>query len=191
MGYVFISYSSKDQDSAISIKEYLNRNGVETWMAPGDIPAGAKYAQVISGAIRNCACFLILLTDDAQNSEWVPKETERAVNYRKTIIPVCIDDVVLNEEFELYLGNRHMTLLKKIDKNSPEMQQLLKSAKYYVSRYSDGQDEDEDPDGTDGTAVETDRKEAEKKNPSIVFWLIPLAVSLVFAIGAGFNPAAG
>lgn len=43
MGYAFISYSSKNRTSADSLKELLKRNGISTWMAPGDIPTGDLY----------------------------------------------------------------------------------------------------------------------------------------------------
>ncbi len=39
MGYAFISYSHVQASSAGAIKEILNKNGIRTWMAPGDISA--------------------------------------------------------------------------------------------------------------------------------------------------------
>jgi len=38
MGYVFISYSIKNQLKADSMKDLLNQNEIPTWMAPYDIP---------------------------------------------------------------------------------------------------------------------------------------------------------
>ena len=52
MGYVFISYSSQNQDIAYRINEILNKNDIETWMAPNDIPVGFEYAQVTGGGIE-------------------------------------------------------------------------------------------------------------------------------------------
>lgn len=37
------------------MRDHLKKHGVRVWMAPGDIPAGSKYAQVINKAIRGCA----------------------------------------------------------------------------------------------------------------------------------------
>ena len=127
MGYVFISYSTKDQSDADAFKHLLAKNQIRTWMAPYDIPAGSKYAQVINHAIKECDCFVLLLTNAAQNSVWVAKEVERAVNYRKTIIPIQIEDIVLNEEFEFYISTDQVVLLKKIDENSEEFQKVLTS----------------------------------------------------------------
>lgn len=102
MNYAFISYSSKNQSFADALKQLLSKNGISSWMAPGDIPAGSKYAQVINQAIKECACVILVLSDAAQNSPWVSKEIERSVHYRKTIIPIRMEEMVLNDEFEFY-----------------------------------------------------------------------------------------
>lgn len=133
MGYAFISYSSKNQISADAFNMLLKRNNVETWMAPYDIPAGSKYAQVINKAIKGCSCMVLLLTNDAQNSVWVAKEVERAINYHKTIIPVQLEKVILNDEFELYISNDHIISVQKIDETSEDIQKVLKSVILYTS----------------------------------------------------------
>ena len=127
MGYAFISYSTKNQSSADAMRDLLNKKGIRTWMAPGDIPAGSKYAQVINRAVKECACLVLMLSDDAQNSVWVAKEVERAVNYRRPIIPVKIEDVVLNDEFELYISTDHVVAVRTIDESDKEMGNILKS----------------------------------------------------------------
>lgn len=131
--YVFISYSTKNQLEADALRQLLIDNGISTWMAPGDIPAGSKYAQVISKAVKNCACFILLLSENAQNSVWVAKETERAVNYRKPIIPVQIEDVRLNEEFEMYISTDQIVAVPKIDNSSPEIRKLIQGISPYLS----------------------------------------------------------
>ena len=96
-------------------------------MAPGDIPPGSTYAGVINRAVKKCACFILLLSNNAQGSIWVAKEVERAVNYRKHIIPVQIEDVVLNDDFELYISTNHIIAVPKIDESSKEIKTLLDS----------------------------------------------------------------
>ena len=131
--YVFISYSTKNQLEADALRQLLIDNEIATWMAPGDIPAGSKYAQVISKAVKNCACFVLLLSENAQNSIWVAKETERAVNYRKPIIPVQIEAVKLNEEFEMYISTDQIVAVPKIDNSSPEIKKLIQGISPYLS----------------------------------------------------------
>ena len=127
MGYAFISYSTKNQSDADALRALFHKNGIRTWMAPGDIPAGSKYAQVINHAIKECACFVLLLTDAAQNSPWVAKEVERAVNHGKTIIPVKMEDLVLNEEFEFYISTDQIVAVQKIDESSEAFRKVLTS----------------------------------------------------------------
>lgn len=128
MGYVFISYSTKEQSSADAMKKLLEKQGIQTWMAPSDIPAGSRYAQVINKAVKGCSCLILMLSENSQNSIWVAKEVERAINYRKPIIPVQLEDLVLNDEFELYISTDQVVAVQKIDENLPEVQKILTSA---------------------------------------------------------------
>lgn len=123
--YAFISYSTKNQDAADAMRKVLKKHGYNIWMAPGDIPAGSKYAEVINKAIKNCSCFILMLSEASQNSVWVAKEVERAVHYQKTIVPIQIEDIVLNDEFEFYISTDHIVALKKIDESSMAMRKIM------------------------------------------------------------------
>ncbi len=101
---VFISYSRKDTDWADRIKATLESNGVSCWMDRAGINAGEKYTREIINAIKRCDVFLLVLSPNAERSEWVPKELGKAIQYRKYIIPVKITDFEV-EEFELQLEN--------------------------------------------------------------------------------------
>ena len=127
MGYAFISYSSKNKSSADAINELFGRNGIRTWMAPGDIPAGKEYADIITEALKQCACFILILTEQSQNSQWVSKELERAVSYKKPIIPVVLEHIELEGKIELYISEYQLVALKKIDENTEEMKMHRKS----------------------------------------------------------------
>ena len=96
MSYAFISYGSKDRDIVNPIKDILVANGIKTWVAPDDIPAGSNYSEVINDAIKNCTLFVIVLTKDSQESLWIQRELERAVTYDKPILPVQIDNFDLS-----------------------------------------------------------------------------------------------
>lgn len=127
MGYAFISYSSKNRSSADEMTALLRKHHIDVWIAPDDIPPGSKYAQVIGRAIKECACMVLLFTNAAQNSSWVPKEVERAINYKKMIIPVQLEDVQLNEEFEFYISTDQIIAVDRIDEKSEKIQKVLKS----------------------------------------------------------------
>ena len=131
--YVFISYSSYNQALAESMRSLLIEEKIENWMAPYDIPAGYKYAHVINDALENCACVLLLLSEKSQESEFVEREIERAVSYKKPVVTMRLDDCVLNSGFKYYLGASQIVSVRSIDRNNYEMQKVLKALKSIVN----------------------------------------------------------
>ncbi len=123
--YVFISYSTQNQEDANAVRYYLGKNGVDTWMAPYDIPPGDTYARIINQAIKNCSCCVLILSNASQQSIWVPKEIERVINYQKILIPISIENVILNDEFEFYISTNQIVNVGKLNENSPELQSIL------------------------------------------------------------------
>lgn len=137
MGYVFISYSTANQSSADAFRNLLSKHGYGTWMAPYDIPAGRKYAEVINKAIKGCDCFALLLTNQSQDSVWVAKEVERAVHYRKLLIPISLENVVLNDEFEFYISTDQIVPVKTISEDSEDIQKILQTLSACVTKSAD------------------------------------------------------
>ncbi len=178
MGYAFISYSTANQSMADSTKRLLEKNKIASWMAPNDIPVGKKYAEVINSAIKKCDCVILLLSDAAQNSPWVPKEIERAINYKKMIIPVKLEDMVLNDEFELYVSSDQIIAIKQLDESSLETQKLLKSVSdacgYSKNEVSAETEESESHSGK--------RPGLFKKKAGIIIAAVALTVALFFGL---------
>jgi hypothetical protein len=116
-----------------SVRRILIDDNVNTWMAPHNIPAGSKYAHVINDAIENCSCVLLLLSEYSQSSEWVEKEVERAVAYKKTIVALHIDESQLNSGFRFYLGNEQIVPVNSIDKNDSNIQKAIKAVKTFLT----------------------------------------------------------
>lgn len=106
---VFISYSHKNITAAQAICHELEDKGIKCWMAPRDIPVGAKYASVISKAIVHSRIVVLVFSDYSARSPWVESEINIAFSNRKTIIPYKIDKTNYEEfdEFYLMLNNRH------------------------------------------------------------------------------------
>ena len=134
MGYAFISYSTKNQACADAMRTFFHKHDIDTWMAPYDIPVGSKYAAVITKAIRDCSCFVLLLSNDAQASDAVDSEVELAVlTYKKSIITVALEKVELNDSFTFYIHNKQIIAIHKLDETAPEMQQVLAAVKAYTA----------------------------------------------------------
>ena len=105
MKQAFISYKSDEIEEAKWVKEKLESNGISCWMAPGDIPGGSSYAVEIPNAIKNAVVFVLVLSENTQNSQWVPKEIDMAINFKRTILPFMLEDFVLKDDFNFYLSN--------------------------------------------------------------------------------------
>lgn len=155
MGYAFISYSSKNRSSADAMIALLRQRHIDVWVAPDDIPPGSKYAQVIGRAIKECACMVLLFTNDAQNSSWVPKEVERAINYKKTIIPVQLEEVQLNEEFELYISTEQIIAVDRIDEKSDKIQRVIDSVIAKTGQNTPASGKEQTPDPASGAKIVT------------------------------------
>ena len=103
MHQVFISYSTKDQVQAETVRNVLEGNDIPCWMAPRDIPGGSNYTKEIPIAIRDCQVFVLILSQHSQNSPWVLKELDSAVNHAKVILPFMLENCQLNDEFNFLL----------------------------------------------------------------------------------------
>ena len=114
---IFISYSTKDQVQAETVRNVLENNGIPCWMAPRDIPGGSNYTKEIPIAIRSCQVFVLILSQNSQNSHWVLKELDSAVNCGKVILPFMLEDCQLNDEFNFLLtgAQRYAAYQKKAD----------------------------------------------------------------------------
>ena len=96
----FISYSSKDQKFAERLCADLQDKGVRCWFAPHDLLIGAKIWDAIDEAIKLRDKLLLILSENAINSDWVEDEVQKAFaeerERKQTVLfPVRIDDAVM------------------------------------------------------------------------------------------------
>lgn len=127
---VFISYSSKDARIVNKIIQRLTDEGISYWKAPEMIPAGSNYAREIPRAIETCKVFVLMISESSQESIWVEKEIDCAINARKTIVPLNLTGAPLCEMFRFYLNN-----VQTIDYSVDEryaVQQLVERIKALV-----------------------------------------------------------
>ena len=100
----FISHASKNFKLADEIRVLLEKQGLECWIAPRDIPPGGDYADVIVGAIQNCTAIVLVMTEEANNSKMVPRELELAVRHERVIIPVRFKAIEPSSSLAFYLS---------------------------------------------------------------------------------------
>ena len=100
---VFISYNSAQYEIAMHIYQLLTENAIKCWMAPQSIPGGSQYYLEIPKAINSIKVLLLLLTKDAINSKYVPKEVSASIGAGKIILPFQFGPVKLEKGFEFLL----------------------------------------------------------------------------------------
>lgn len=82
MTRLFISHSSKDIDFVRSrLKPLLDDLGIVTWCSATDIRMGKDWQRQIRAALARADWFLVVLSPDAQKSEWVQAETHWALEH--------------------------------------------------------------------------------------------------------------
>ncbi|MCC6235695.1 MAG: protein kinase [Verrucomicrobiales bacterium] len=104
---VFISYASPDTGIASAVCEGLERRHVRCWMALRDVPPGALYGEVILDAIHASHVFVLILSQDSNESPQVIREVERAASKGITIVPFKIQDLELSKSLEFFISSHH------------------------------------------------------------------------------------
>ena len=104
----FISFKAEEMNDAVWVRTALESHGISCWMAPDSIPGGSSYVNEIADAINNSKVFVLLLSENSQQSQWVSKELDMALNKGKTILPYIIEKCELNDSFGFYLAGIHM-----------------------------------------------------------------------------------
>lgn len=89
MGHIFISYSRKDKVYAQKLAESLRKYGFDIWI-DGRIDYGDRWWQEIVKAIRACDVFVVIMTPDAEVSEWVEQEVLLAKREQKPLLPLLL-----------------------------------------------------------------------------------------------------
>lgn len=89
---VFLSYTSDNSDLARQVAEALEENGIETWWDKWCIYPGDSLRQKIDEGISGCTHFLVLLTPQSIDKNWVNQEMDaglvRKLNDQCRFLPV-------------------------------------------------------------------------------------------------------
>ena len=90
MDKIFISYSRKDMDFVRKLAGDLETAGYDVWWDITDLEGGDDWVSTIPSAIASSQYFIVVLTPNSIESEWVRKEYTQALTLRKKIIPVML-----------------------------------------------------------------------------------------------------
>ena len=102
MPRLFISHSSKNDDWAIALTDWLVREG---WSGPDDIfldldperglTAGQRWAQALDDAATRCEAVLFLVSEEWLGSKWCADEYQLANKFNKKLFALLIGDLAL------------------------------------------------------------------------------------------------
>lgn len=101
---VFVSYANRDKPTAVAIVTKLEEHDISCWLAPRDIPAGQGFAESITEAIEQCRLMVVVLSQPANESAYVLNEVNEALNLRKKVLPIRIEDIEPNKEMRLFVS---------------------------------------------------------------------------------------
>ena len=100
----FISHSSKNDDWAIALKDWLVHEG---WSGPDDIfldldpdrgiSAGQRWAHALEDAATRCEAVLFIVSNEWLGSKWCADEYQLANKLNKKLFALLIDDIALDQ----------------------------------------------------------------------------------------------
>jgi adenylate cyclase len=104
MSDIFISYSRKDSEQALSLAERLRGEGMSVWIDQHGIEGARPWSEEIVKAIESSGTFLLLLSSHSIESDNVVREMSIALESKKSLLPVAIEDVILTPRFKYPLA---------------------------------------------------------------------------------------
>lgn len=91
--HIFLSYSSKDIETAKKLQNYFSQiYNVKVFLAETELIIG-KLSTTIIQTIRKSDLFLVLYSKNSHNSTYVQQEIGIAIDQNKPIIPILLDSL--------------------------------------------------------------------------------------------------
>ena len=104
---IFISYSSRDKTVADAAVAILEGRGLRCWVAPRDIVPGKEWSEAIIDGINNSRMMVLIFSSEANTSQQVLREVERAVHRALPIVPFRIENLLPSRAMEYFISTHH------------------------------------------------------------------------------------
>jgi hypothetical protein len=122
--HFFISCCSEDEAEAQSLVDDLEKRGPHCWLAARDVQF--NYQKEIVEAISRAQALIVVISEQANSSDEIPKEISLARKYKVRTIPVRIEDAWPSGALEYELSNvQNVDLFKGRDTGINKLIRLL------------------------------------------------------------------
>ncbi|MEP7384238.1 MAG: SUMF1/EgtB/PvdO family nonheme iron enzyme, partial [Gemmatimonadota bacterium] len=103
---VFLSYASVDREVAVRLGELLEGEGLSVFVDQASLQRGEAWREALDAALDRARCVVMLLSRASVASDWVLRESRRALK-RQVLVPVMLErGVPLPVEVkELHVGD--------------------------------------------------------------------------------------
>lgn len=169
---VFISHSSQDKRFVRTLKDDLNENGIETFFDEDSLEFGDSLKERLDVALDESSHFVIILSPNAVNSNWVKYELTGAtklfdsktlkkiipIKYRECEVPESISGLIYadlssenvrrNDDHVKFIGDGY-------DKFLNQLVNTIRNSERRLNK-------------TDKTELKKEVKETEKKNEKVL-----------------------
>jgi hypothetical protein len=125
--FVFASYAHRDKLEVYPIIDYLNKTGINIWYDEG-IPFSENWKKSIADNIDRCQEFLVFITPQIFESEYVRKEISYALKKKKAFNAVYLKETELPPELEFEIHD--IQALHKYLIPDPEFSNKLREVLY-------------------------------------------------------------
>jgi hypothetical protein len=119
---VFISYSGKEIEKILPLVERIESFGVTVWFDKKSIDGAAFWKEEIVDAIENCKVLIFFVSENSVISHNVVKEVTLATEFKKHILPVYFEKVIIPNKMRYQL-----TGLQRLDYYKSEPDQVIES----------------------------------------------------------------
>ncbi len=91
MNHIFLSYSRKDLEFMIRVRDYLREQQLPVWTDEKLIPGTPDWEVAIEEAISTAVCVVVILSPDSRASRWVGRELTKAEDeYKLPVFPILL-----------------------------------------------------------------------------------------------------
>ena len=87
---VFVAYDVRDQEYANRLSSFLKAQGIQRWMAPGDIQPGARWGVALVEGVMDSTAMIAVMSPDSMRSTWVQRELQIAGGEGMPILPILV-----------------------------------------------------------------------------------------------------